>query len=402
MAVTFNPQTGLVAEDTAVIRQRIATQWKNAFNVNAETPELNTEAETPAGQVIDGQAALISEKDGEILHLGNSFNPETATGVAQDALAKIYFLERQVAEPTLVTCQCVGLQGTMIPYGAVVEDVNGYQYYNTTPQTIPASGTANCVFRNAEYGPIEVGANAVTRIITVIPGWDSVNNSAAGVTGRDVETQSEFEQRRKASVAKNSHGLEGAIEGTVGNLTGVVTCKVEQNRGDTSVTKKGVLIPPHSIYLSVYGGNGQDIGKALHNKLSDGCGTTGNTSVVVSDDTNGSEHTYYYCIPTTNNFYVKVTMVQTVDTPEDIVSMVKNAVLANFNGQRNYPRVHMGETVYASRFYADVIGAGVENLTSVEIKYDTGDYGDVIEVPLDEIPTLSASNIDVVINVEEE
>ena len=89
MAVTFNPNTGLVAEDTAVIRQRIATQWKNAFNVSAGTPELNTEAETPAGQVIDGQAALISEKDGEILHLGNSFNHETATGVAQDALAKI-------------------------------------------------------------------------------------------------------------------------------------------------------------------------------------------------------------------------------------------------------------------------------------------------------------------------
>ena len=235
MAVTFNPQTGLVAEDTAVIRQRIATQWKNAFNVNAETPELNTEAETPAGQVIDGQAALISEKDGEILHLGNSFNPETATGVAQDALAKIYFLERQVAEPTLVTCQCVGLQGTMIPYGAVVEDVNGYQYYNTTPQTIPASGTANCVFRNAEYGPIEVGANAVTRIITVIPGWDSVNNSAAGVTGRDMETQSEFEQRRRESVAKNSHGLAESVGGTVGNLSGVLACHIEQNRGDTAI-----------------------------------------------------------------------------------------------------------------------------------------------------------------------
>ena len=356
MGVTFNPQTGLVADDTAIIRANLATQWKNAFNVSEDTPELNTEAETPAGQLIDGQAALISQKDAEILHLANSFNPETATGIDQDALAKIYFLDRQVAEPTYVTCQCNGLYGTMIQYGSVVEDVNGYQYYNTTPKTIPASGTVDCVFRCSEYGPIEIGSNAVTKIITVIPGWDSVNNSAAGVTGRDVETQSEFEQRRKASVSKNSHGLEGAIEGTVGNITGVVACKVEQNRGDNSITKKGVTIPPHSIYLSVYGGNGQDIGKAIHNKISDGCGTTGNTSVTVTDDTNGSEHVYFYEIPTTNNFYAKVTIVQTTDTPQNIETLIKNAIIANFSGQKDYARVHMGETVYASRFYADVIG----------------------------------------------
>ena len=96
MAITFNSATGMVAEDTAIIRERLATQWKNAFNVSENTPELNTEAETPAGQLIDGQVALISEKDAEILHLGNSFDPQTATGVAQDALARIYFLERKI------------------------------------------------------------------------------------------------------------------------------------------------------------------------------------------------------------------------------------------------------------------------------------------------------------------
>ena len=66
MAITWNSATGLVAEDTAVIRSKLAQQWKNAFNVSEGTPELNTEAETPAGPIIDGQAALISEKDAEI------------------------------------------------------------------------------------------------------------------------------------------------------------------------------------------------------------------------------------------------------------------------------------------------------------------------------------------------
>jgi hypothetical protein len=42
--ITFDSETGLVAQDTAVIRQNIAQQWKDAFNVSEDTPELNTEA----------------------------------------------------------------------------------------------------------------------------------------------------------------------------------------------------------------------------------------------------------------------------------------------------------------------------------------------------------------------
>ena len=395
--ITFDSETGLKAEDTAIIRERIANQWKAAFNVSEDTPTLNTESETPAGQIIDGQAALVSEKDAEILHLANSFNPQTATGVAQDALARIYFLERQVAEPTLVTCQCNGLQGTVVPYGAVVEDINGNQFYNTTPMTISADGTANCVFRCSEYGPVVVGANAANKIITVIPGWDSVNNSVAGVTGRDVETQSEFEIRRKESVAKNSHGLAESVGGTVGNLPGVLACRIEQNRTNSAVTKMGVSIPAHSIYLSVYGGEQSAIGMALHTKLDAGCGTAGNTEVTVTDPTNGSEQIYYYEIPETKNFAVKVTYEPTDTTPTNAETLIKNAVVNNFNGLSTYPRVKMGDSVYASRFYADVIACGIANLTSIEVAYPSTDsWSDIETIPLDEMPVLSADNVTVV------
>lgn len=392
--ITFDPQTGLIAEDTAVIRQRLAQEWKNAFNVSEDTPELNTESETPAGQLIDGQTALIAEKDAEILYLGNSFDPQTATGVAQDALAKIYFLTRHVEEPTYVTCQCKGLQGTVIPYGAVVQDINGNVFYNIVPVTIPASGEVSTLFRCSVYGAIEVGANAVNKIITVIPGWDSINNMAAGVTGRAVETQTEFESRRYNSVAKNSHGLAGSVEGTVGNIDGVVACRIEQNRGDTAVTKFGVTIPPHSVYLSVYGGEQQDIGYAMHTKIDAGCGTAGNTEVTITDETNGSEQTYFYEIPETVTMGVKVVIQRTNDTPTDIATLIKNAVVNNFNGLTSYERAKMGDKIFASRFYTDVISAGASNLTSVEIAYPaSGTYGDVVNIPLDEMPVMSVENV---------
>lgn len=398
MAVTFNPNTGLVSEDTAIIRERIAQQWKNAFNVTETTPELNTESETPAGQLIDGQAALIAEKDADILHVGNNLNPQTATGVFQDALGKIYFLDRQIAQPTYVTCQCKGLQGTIVPYGAVVQDVNGYTYYNTLPVTIPASGEVSTVFRCSEYGVVEVGAETVNKIITVIPGWDSVNNIASGVTGRERETQSSFEQRRAESVAKNSHGLAESVLGTVGNINGVIACGIEQNRGDYAVVKSGVTIPPHSIYLSVYGGNPQDIGYAIHRKLDGGCGTTGNTEVVIEDETNGTPETYYYEIPTVKEFAVKVTIQETTETPMNIIELVKKAVVDNFNGLSEQARIKMGDVVYASRFYTDVINAGVQNLSNIEIAYPSTDtWKDVETIPLDEMPTLIADDVTVIL-----
>ncbi len=392
MAISFDDKTGLVAEETTVIRAAVAEVWKSALGSN-----LNTEPETPAGQLIDGMTALILSKDSDLLKLGNMFNPKVAVGPWQDALGKIYFLSRQLSQPTTVNCQCRGLYGTVIPYGAVVQDTNGYQYYNTIVQTIPEEGVVESTFRCSEYGPIEVSANTVTKIITVVPGWDSVNNEAAGVVGRDEESQADFEQRRIDSVAKNSHGLAESVEGAVGNLDGVIACHIEQNRGCDPIELLGVTIPCHSVYLSVYGGEPEDIGMAMHKKLDAGCGTTGNTKVTIIDDTTGTEQAYYYETPSTKDVYVQVVLQRTSDTPANIEEIVKEAVVDNFNGLTDsYGRAKMGSTIYASRFYQTLFENDVYDIISVQVKYED-DYTDKVEIPLDVMPTLISDDVDVVV-----
>ena len=70
----------------------------------------------------------------------------------------------------------------------------------------------------------------------------------------------------------------------------------------------------------------------------------------------------------------------------------------NFNGLTSYRRIKMGDTIYSSRFYADVIKAGVNKLVSVEIKYPaaSGSYGDSATVPASQIPTISVDDVTVV------
>lgn len=393
MAITFNPDVGVVVDDGQTVRENVASDWKQAFQ-SENTPELNTEPETPAGQLIDGITALILQKDNDILFLSNMFNPATAVGIFQDALAKIYFIDRHIAQPTTVTCTCNGLSGTQIPTGSIVQDVDGNQYTNSEPVTIGESGSVDVLFSCTQTGPITVNANSVNKIVSVIPGWDSVNNDSAGVTGRDMETQAEFEQRRYDSVAKNSHGLAESVEGSLNNLSDVIACRVEQNRTNKTVTTLGVQIPAHSIYLSVYGGTSQEIGSVIYNKLDAGCGTAGNNSVTVIDPINGSQHLYYYTQATTQDTYIQVTV-----NPNAIYNSdnVKQAILDNFNGvTNNFARIKMGETLYASRFYEDIISTGLNDLVMVQVSTDGDNFYSSVNFDLNQMPTLSLDNISIV------
>ena len=103
MALVFDPQTGFSADDVASVRAAVAQAWKQAFKSDG-TAELNTEPETPAGQLVDSQTASITQKDSELLYLANMLNPLKATGIFQDALAEIYFLQRKPAIPSSAAC----------------------------------------------------------------------------------------------------------------------------------------------------------------------------------------------------------------------------------------------------------------------------------------------------------
>jgi preprotein translocase subunit SecY len=73
MAITFNPETGFSSDSTSVIRQSIVDDWTAVFD--DENATLNTSSESPAGQIIDSLAVLVTGKDSEFLNLANQFNP---------------------------------------------------------------------------------------------------------------------------------------------------------------------------------------------------------------------------------------------------------------------------------------------------------------------------------------
>ena len=78
-----------MSPDTATVRDAVETDWQAAFG-----NRLNPDPATPQGQLITSETAIVQDKNSQLLFLASMFNPETADGIYQDALAKIYFLAR--------------------------------------------------------------------------------------------------------------------------------------------------------------------------------------------------------------------------------------------------------------------------------------------------------------------
>lgn len=399
--LSFNPLTGVTAPTTQELREELAQAYKNAFRKNDDDPELNTDPASPMGQVIDAHVAESEAANAEVIFLANQFSPDTARGLFLDALVSLYFLKRKTSEPTVVTCTCTGLKGTVIPYGVIVEDIEGNKLRHNAAGgvSIGDNGTVTTTFSTVEHGAIAIAANSVTNIVTVIPGWDSITNPAPGVIGRDRESDAELRNRRSESVAINAQGNVDAIEAEIRSIDGVIDAVVFENITNQEQTQYGLTLEPHSIGISVYGGEDADIAQAIFAKKAGGVGTSGGYEVSYVD----SEHlnaiyTYKITRPVATAFNVQVTL-WTDDVDATTQEAIQAAVVSSFFGMTDTSdRVGMAETVYASRFVAPIAAVTSIPIRSVLISLGDGSLSDNVTINATTVPTISADNVSVLAN----
>jgi len=402
MALAFDPQTGFSADDVASVRAAVAQAWKQAFKSDG-TAELNTEPETPAGQIIDSQTASITQKDSELLYLANMLNPLKATGIFQDALAEIYFLQRKPAIASSAVIKCTGLPGTVIPVSAqVMSTADDTVWQNTEAQTIGADGTCECVFECQSSGLISAAAGTLSRINTMVAGWDTAVNEAAAVVGQNAETQGAFEARRYASVGLNSRGTIAAVYARVANCSNVVSCIVRENKTNVPIEIDGYYLKAHSIFVSVVGGTDKDIAEAIYNSCSAGCDYNGNTTVAVTDSATKAVENVIFYRPDEYDVYVKVTLAGRDSLPDEYEKTVKTAVYDNFYGESLATiggdpilRVAPGDTVLASRFIPSVLDSGISQVVRIQVSADGQSWSETAYMPITGNPTLTSDRISV-------
>lgn len=321
--------------------------------------QLNMADETPQGQLAVSQAAAVGNANDAFLFLSQQMDPAYNVGRYQDGIARIYFIERFPARPTVVTVTCIGSEGVVIPVNAVVLASDGSQYLATDGGTIPASGTIDLQFECAVPGPVACPAGSIQTIYQAINGWDQALNAADGAIGRDVETRSEFEDRRRLSVAQNAQGSLPSVLGAVLSVDNVIDAFVTENVNNTAMTIRGFTLNPNSIYVAAVGGSDDAVAKAMWTKKSPGCGYNGNTTVTVLDDNPAYNPPYpSYQVsferPAAVTVVFMVTLANNQSVPANATDLIQTAIVAAFAGADGGPRAKIGDTIYASRYYAPV------------------------------------------------
>lgn len=334
---------------------------------------LNPALDTPQGQLATSETAVIDEVNATFLKFTNEVDPAYATGRMQDAIARIYFIERNPAQPTVVQALCNGLPGVAIPTGALALAADGNQYLCTEDGVIGSDGTVTLPFECLVVGPIPCLADSLDQIYRAIPGWDSINNPDDGVLGNNVESRAAFEARRAASVALNSQGSLPSVLGAVLDVTNVIDAYVTENDNNTAQTIGGVSLYPNSLYVAVVGGNADDIAQAIWTRKAPGCAYNGNTTVTIYDQSPGYVPPYpayrvSFEIPDPLAILFAVNIVNTHLVPADAATQIQNAIVSAFAGGDGGSRAKIGTTLFASRFYAPVALLGSwAQIISIEI-----------------------------------
>lgn len=254
----FQTSQGIIVPDDSSVLLGIQKKFQEIFGT-----DIDLSAETAVGRLIEAFSVLVKTTLGVTAQSANQFNVNEATGTYLDSVAQIYDLKRIAGTKTKITVKCYfsdNVTGTTtIPAGALIMSTsNGKLFSIDSPITntgaqveentgrIYAIGTATAT----QTGPIVAPNGTVNSIQTAVMGWNGVTNIAPTYTGTDIETDEAFRNRimtsRPVGIGFNTH-----LTSSLNRLDGVYSnCILENNTG-TDMIKKGIFIPPHSIYVGV-------------------------------------------------------------------------------------------------------------------------------------------------------
>ena len=347
--------TGFVAPAESAIVTGLNADNNAAFGGN-----LNPAAKTPQGQLATSTAAMLGDCYDQETLLFNGVDPAYASGRMQDAIGRIYFLERDPAQSSVLQIACGGLVGVVLPVGALINDPSGEQWLCTEAGIIPPSGTITLSFASMDMGPIPVPATVA--IYQSIPGWNTVA-VVSGVLGNVVEGRAAFEARRQATVAANGAGFLPAIAGAVAKVPGVIDYYVTENFTGSPVTVGDVTLVANSLYVCVAGGAAAAVAQAIWTKKNPGCNYTGNTSVTVYDTNSGysppyPSYTVTFQTPTPAPICMTVSIKNSPQVPSNAAALIQAAIGSAFIGADGGTRARIGSEIFASRYYPGVAMLG--------------------------------------------
>ena len=259
---TFVPWLGLEAS-LAAIRQEMADLFGE---------DTATAVQTPQGQIA-GILAVAEAIIGEALvKLGAATSVDDAVGVQLDALGSLLDILRVTATRSTVTATVTGVGGTGLPQGSRAKTADGAEFRTTEAVTLAPSPGIMVDMEAVEEGAVEAAAGALTQIVTVVPGWETITNASAARVGQprqaDPAYRNGYRQRTAHRSVGNLSALESALEEAI-----ATKYQATENFTNAQTVVQDWAVDAHHILVVAQGGTDGDIRRAVENYRGMGVGT---------------------------------------------------------------------------------------------------------------------------------
>ncbi len=434
---------GFVSKTIEIIREEISQDLRDAY----ENQNLDVSDASALGQLI----GIFAEREALLWELAeaayNAWDPDSATGTAQEGVCAITGTRRNGAEPSTATLTLTGTPGTTVPAGnrasadgtedefetladatlaTLVAWASGTAYVvgdrrknsnrvyvcitsgtsagsggpTTTSDDITdntahwryvgeGTGAVDVEAECTEDGPTVALSGTITTIETPVAGWQSVMNLEDATLGADIETPEDLRIRREEELAGPGTSPPDAIRADVQSVEDVTSVTVFYNDTDAEDADG---VPAHAVEVLVRGGDDQDIFDQLFASVAAGIKTHGTESGTVTDSA-GNDHTVKFSRPDEIDIYVDLEFIYDADLfPSDGDDQIKAALVAYGDEQE------CGKNVVSSALIAQVFSvAGVLDVTVCHIGIASNPSASTtLQIALRELAVFDSSRITIV------
>lgn len=231
---------------------KTANEWLEQFRSELRSspffgPFVNLRPASRLGTMI----GIVSEMAGEVSEnqqaLYDSRSRDNAVGQALDNLAGVISIRRR---PATRSTAFVRFYGTgPVPAGSIVEmSSTGDRFVVLVGvAAISGAGFSTLTVRAEGYGPMTIGVGDIDTLVTPLPGVTSVENTSAGFSGANLETDAELRLRMANNTESGGSGTVDAIKSALDQSIPDGSFTVLEN--DTSAD----IVDPSGYVLLAYG-----------------------------------------------------------------------------------------------------------------------------------------------------
>lgn len=334
--------TGISAPPYGDILASLQASYREIYGADVDLAD-----DTQDGQFIAIFAKAIDDQNQSCIDVFNSFSPTYAQGVGLSSLVKINGLRRKVPSFSTAPATITGRAFTPIPDG-LVEDVFGNQWALPPNIVIPFEATLDVTLTCTAPGAIQAQTDTITKIVTIMPGWNSVTNTGPAVPGNPVEDDQQLKLRQSISTSLPAQTPLEAILANIAAVSGVTRYAIYNNASDAPDANG---VPAHTMAVVAEGGDAVEICTVISEKKAPGTGTYGTTKRIIIDPSGVPNPINYFMlqgIPV----YARVV----IRTFSGYVSTTGTLIQATI--ARAIQTLNIGENVYFNRLWAAANLAG--------------------------------------------